>query len=85
MSLYSKNVIRGAVTDGEEWVYLVLKLDQRGGGVWMQSGVHRITGDFGKLSEFEVARIPTILVHWVGHFHASKSIQTRLRSSIDTR
>ncbi|KAF5313144.1 hypothetical protein D9619_002642 [Psilocybe cf. subviscida] len=64
-----ENIIRGALTDGESWIFLILKLDANGGGVWMRTDEIGIKDSFSKLSEFELALIPGILAHWVMHSH----------------
>lgn len=69
-----KSIIRGAVTDGFAWTFILLKLNQLGGGVYMLSDYVYIGNP---LSKFERALIPGILAHWVGESH-TKSGQTSL-------
>src|SRR6266550_9061513 len=73
MSFYhSKQVVRGALTNGREWIFLLVKLnDDRNGASFMQSDIIHLNTQQEKLSGPQVMIRPFpdliagILSHWV--------------------
>lgn len=70
-----KNIIRGAVSDGQNWIFLVLKMDPKGDGAIYAQSLQRIrlmTSVASALDEEEVSRtrcdvIAGIIGYWIEH------------------
>ena len=61
---------RGVLTNGQEWIFIILKLDSNGGGTYRLSGemgIHALhpTELTKVLSRDAVSLISSILAHWV--------------------
>jgi hypothetical protein len=73
MSFYhSKQVVRGALTNGREWIFLILKLnDDRNGASFMRSNIIHLDTHSEVLGGPQVMTRPSpdliagILSHWV--------------------
>ncbi|KAF8882604.1 hypothetical protein CPB84DRAFT_1838174 [Gymnopilus junonius] len=69
-----KKIVRGVVTDGREWIYLILTLhDGDGTATYVRSDKINISGGGGFMadhpSQAGVSLISAILAHWILHSH----------------
>ncbi|KAF8175555.1 hypothetical protein BJ912DRAFT_1024462 [Pholiota molesta] len=67
-----KKIVRGVLTDGREWVFLILTLrDDDGTATYVRSNEINISGGFTtrETSKVGVSLISAILAHWILHSH----------------
>ncbi|KAJ2912169.1 hypothetical protein MD484_g8246, partial [Candolleomyces efflorescens] len=68
--LAGKTSIRGAVTNGVEWIFLILTLGNSGGGTYIQSDiVHNIPTFTKGVSAQGTSLISSIIAYWMIHSH----------------
>ncbi|EIN03534.1 hypothetical protein PUNSTDRAFT_139419 [Punctularia strigosozonata HHB-11173 SS5] len=64
-----KPIIRGVLTNGHTWIFIILKLSDNGGGSYFQSKELLITGLSSRISGEAVSVISAIISHWMVHSH----------------
>ncbi|KAI0801406.1 hypothetical protein C8Q74DRAFT_1192167, partial [Fomes fomentarius] len=63
-----KNTIRGVLTNGRGWIFLVLTLNSDGGGTYLQS--NEISTHYqDSLSRAAVSVVSSIIANWITHSH----------------
>ncbi|KAI0801379.1 hypothetical protein C8Q74DRAFT_1364988 [Fomes fomentarius] len=67
-----KTRIRGVLTNGRGWIFLVLTLNSDGGGTYLQSdevSPHDLHADTAVLSRVSVSVVSSIIADWMTHSH----------------
>ncbi|KAG5650126.1 hypothetical protein H0H81_000599 [Sphagnurus paluster] len=69
----NKTIIRGALTNGIEWIFMVLVLDQDGdGGKYFESEhikLRRLADEGGEVSREASSLIAAVIAYWIEHSH----------------
>lgn len=63
--LHRKSTIRGVLTNGRDWVFLVLTLRSEGGGTYVSSPTISLRNFTGELSRDAVSLVSSIIADWV--------------------
>lgn len=65
---YRKSIIRGVLTNGRGWIFILLKFKKDGdGGEYFLSDQYNIIGEYGiGISSKTSPLIVAIIAHWVG-------------------
>lgn len=88
----SRKIVRGALTDGRKWIFLLLKVDEEPGGTYYQSkeiaivvANERVSGE--RVSKQRCDVVAGILANWVSPplFHLWSCCADTLRLSTATR
>ncbi|KAJ3515589.1 hypothetical protein NLJ89_g1664 [Agrocybe chaxingu] len=66
--MYGKTTIRGVVTNGRVWIFLILTLNKDGGGSYLQSQEITIMS-LSQVSKDSVSVVSAIIAHWIMHSH----------------
>ncbi|KAH6885623.1 hypothetical protein BKA70DRAFT_114256 [Coprinopsis sp. MPI-PUGE-AT-0042] len=67
-----KSTIRGVLTNGREWIFLILTLDAKSGGRCFCSHriiIHQVVNCHEALSRESVSNVAAILAYWAKHSH----------------
>jgi len=65
-----KPIIRGVLTNGHDWIFLVLELNADGnGGEYLQSDEICVIERDKSVSEASCSLITGIIAHWLRHIH----------------
>ncbi|EIN11128.1 hypothetical protein PUNSTDRAFT_65426 [Punctularia strigosozonata HHB-11173 SS5] len=65
-----KPIIRGVLTNGRAWIFIILKLNDKGGGSYLQSEELSISSlVLSEISQEAVSLISAIISHWMVHSH----------------
>ncbi|EDR09730.1 uncharacterized protein LACBIDRAFT_319156 [Laccaria bicolor S238N-H82] len=66
-----KHVVRGGVTNGHQWIFLILKLyeDGNGGKFFQSHAINLFMDDEGGICRLRTSLITAIIAHWIQHSH----------------
>ncbi|KAF9440513.1 hypothetical protein P691DRAFT_767662 [Macrolepiota fuliginosa MF-IS2] len=65
-----KLIMRGVVTNGRRWIFLILMLNKDGGGSYLESSeLHINQAHTTKIFKQGVSLISSIIAHWMMHSH----------------
>ncbi|KAF5374621.1 hypothetical protein D9615_008971 [Tricholomella constricta] len=71
-----KTTIRGVVTNGHSWSFIILKLDENGGGSYFRSKALEILNSIeDSISKEAVSTTSAIIAHWMVHSHAELDVE----------
>ncbi|KAF8901393.1 hypothetical protein CPB84DRAFT_1777743 [Gymnopilus junonius] len=64
-----KNIVRGALTDGRSWIFVIFKVNEAGGGTYYCTNRIRVIDFFGHISKEQCDLIAGIIAHWIDKSH----------------
>ncbi|KAL0958604.1 hypothetical protein HGRIS_013944 [Hohenbuehelia grisea] len=78
-------IIRGVLTNGREWIFIVLKLNDNGGGTYLQSDELTISSMVtSRISQEAVSLISAIISHWMEHSHEELDVEDDYFTVLDS-
>ncbi|KAI0074178.1 hypothetical protein K474DRAFT_1710050 [Panus rudis PR-1116 ss-1] len=80
-----KTIIRGVLTNGRAWIFLVLKLNENGGGSYLQSDqLHISSRVLPQIEKEAVSLISAILSYWLEHSHEELNVEDDYFTILDS-